>query len=348
MDQRTLEPRFFLALLLGTLLLVFLMFRPYLGVLVLAGVLAVVFEPLYARIHHWLKSPSLAAFLATLIVLALVLMPLTLFGYQLIQEAAGMYGYLSGRAAVNGFADLLTKAQVLADRFAPGLVLDNAAIVGYLRDALQWFLGSLGFVFAGFARILLAAFLMLLVFFYLVRDGHRMKQRLLQVSPLSDKHEAEILTTLTRAVHSVVRGQLLLALIQGLLAGIGFTLFGVPNPALWAGILMIAAFVPTFGTALVQIPVIIFMLLAGHTSAAVGLAVWGGLAVGMVDNVLGPQLISRGTRLHPLLTLFAVLGGIGLFGPIGLLLGPIILSLLFALLSIYAQIIRNPSAHSHT
>jgi predicted PurR-regulated permease PerM len=118
-------------------------------------------------------------------------------------------------------------------------------------------------------------------------------------------------------------------------------MFGVPNPALWSGILVIASFVPTVGTALVNVPIVLYMFLTGDVLPAVGLAIWATAAVGMVDNFLGPHIIGRGTRLHPLLTLFAVLGGITLFGPIGLLAGPVVMSLLLALLHIYLQVIRT-------
>ncbi|HXV27049.1 MAG TPA: AI-2E family transporter [Candidatus Paceibacterota bacterium] len=347
MPSRSLEPRVLLLLMAGLAVVVFLMIKPYAAVLMLAAVLAIIFEPLYRTVLKQLRSPSWSALLTTLIVLALVLLPLSLFGYQLVQEATALYGYLTGRANTNGFGELLTRVQELTDRFVPGLTFETADVVGYVQASLTWLLSNVGFVFAGFARILFSFVLLLFVFFYLVRDGEKLKRWLMHTSPLSDSHENRIIGTLTLAVNSVVRGSLVIALIQALVAGVGYTVFGVPNPALWAGVLMVASFVPTLGTALVQIPVVLYMLLTGDLGAAVGLAAWATVAVGLVDNFLGPHLIGRGTRLHPLLTLFAVLGGIVVFGPIGLLVGPVVFSLLLAVIKIWSETIEAPAGHSH-
>lgn len=347
MDTRSLEPKFVLAALLATAVVVFFMVRDYLALLFLAAILAVVFEPLYKRLLKSLRSPSLSAVIATLVVLALVIMPLVLFGYQLIQEAAGLYGYLAGRADGNGVAQFVDQAEQLMRQLIPGFELSSTDTVRFIQNSLGVLLNNVGFVFAGFARVVIGFFLMLLVFFYLVRDGDRIVDGLVRLSPLSDKHDTEIIETLARSVQSVVRGSLVIALIQGLVAAIGFTLFGVPNPVLWAGVLIVASFVPTIGTAIVQAPVIAFMFLTGDTVAAIGLSLWAVLVVGLVDNFLRPHLISRGTGLHPLVMLFAVLGGVTLFGPIGLLIGPVMMSLMIALVHIWLQIIGDVKKHSH-
>jgi len=333
--------------LLSTVAVVFFMVQPYLALLVLAIVLAVIFEPLHRKLLSQLRSPSLSAFLTTLVVLALVLLPLLLFGYQLIQETAGLYGYLADRSDGNGLAQAIDQIQAWVGTLIPGFELDTSDIVEFVQNSLGVLLSNVGFVFAGFARLIFGFFLLLLVFFYLVRDGRVLKDRLIKLSPLSDQHEKEIIQTLEQSIHAVVRGSLVIALIQGLIAGIGFTLFGVPNPALWAGVLMIASFVPTLGTALVQAPIIAYIYLTGHLDAALGLTVWAVLVVGLVDNFLRPHLIARGTGLHPLVMLFAVLGGVTLFGPIGLLIGPIIMALMLALLHIWLRVISDVKKHSH-
>jgi predicted PurR-regulated permease PerM len=347
MDSNTMESKFVLIALLAMVAVVFFMVQPYLALLVLAVILAVIFEPLHVRLLKQLRSPSLAAFLTTLVVLALVLLPLLLFGYQLIQESAGLYGYLANRADGNGLAQAINRVQTWAQTIAPGFEIDTADIILFIRNSLGTLLSNVGFIFAGFARLVIGFVLLLLVFFYLVRDGRMLKEHLIKLSPLSNKHERVIIDTLGQAIRSVVHGSLVIALIQGLVAGIGFTLFGVPNPALWASVLIIASFVPTIGTALVQAPVIAYTYLTGHLDAAIGLTVWAVLVVGLVDNFLRPQLVARGTGLHPLVMLFAILGGVTLFGPIGLLIGPIIMALMLALVKIWLQVVADVKGHSH-
>jgi predicted PurR-regulated permease PerM len=112
-------------------------------------------------------------------------------------------------------------------------------------------------------------------------------------------------------------------------------IFDIPAPAVWGAVAAIAAFIPGIGTSLVIVPGIIYLLLTGNTAYAIGLAIWGAVAVGLIDNVLGPHLVNKGVHIHPFLILVSVLGGLSTFGPIGFILGPLVLALLFALLEVY-------------
>lgn len=205
---------------------------------------------------------------------------------------------------------------------------------------MQWVVGNTGAFLGGATNFFMQFVLFLLLFYYLVKDGEALKRKLIALSPLADAHEEQILGRIGQGIHTAVRGQLTMALLQGVVAGIGFSIFGVPNPALWACFVVLASFVPTVGTSLVQVPAIIYLAATGSSAQAVGLFFWAGLAVGMLDNVLGPKLMARGSHIHPMIMMLAVLGGIGLFGPIGVLLGPIVASLMFALIDIYRVVIR--------
>ena len=171
--------------------------------------------------------------------------------------------------------------------------------------------------------------------YYLLKDGQKLKRAAIEYSPLANIDDEMILKKLELAIGSVIKGNFTIAFIQGILAFIGFTIFGVPNAILWGAAAAVAALIPSVGTALVLLPAVALLFLSGQLFPAVGLLLWGMLAVGLIDNFLGPKLIGRGMKLHPLLVLFSVLGGLVFFGPVGFLLGPIILSLLFALLHIY-------------
>ena len=137
-----------------------------------------------------------------------------------------------------------------------------------------------------------------------------------------------------------------MAVTQGLLAGIGFTIFGVPNAALWGFITVIAALVPILGTSIVLTPIIIYLFAFDTLFSAIGLLAWGMLAVGLIDNFLGPKLMQRKIRIHSFLILLSVLGGLSLFGPIGFLIGPLFLALLSTLLDIYPVLVLQRSESS--
>jgi predicted PurR-regulated permease PerM len=182
---------------------------------------------------------------------------------------------------------------------------------------------------------------MILALYYLLKDGEKWKKGLISILPLSDKNAEEILTNLTSSVNRVLKGSFIIAIAQGLLAWIGFTIFGIPNAAIWAVVAGIASFVPTLGTSIVAIPAILYLFLSGMQLQAVGLMAWSALLIGTIDNLLNPYIISKDTEIPSLFILFSILGGISLLGPIGILIGPLVLSLLFSLISIYKKDLKS-------
>ena len=144
---------------------------------------------------------------------------------------------------------------------------------------------------------------------------------------------------MAKAVRGVFTGTLLVALIQATLATIGMLVVGVNNAILLGCIVAIAAMIPGVGTGIVMLPVALLVTLTGNVVGGIALAVWSLAAVGTVDNIIGPKLMSRGNNMHPFIILIAVLGGLSLFGPIGFLIGPVVVTLFLVLLEIYNQYI---------
>lgn len=338
------KPQFYFLLILLAIAFVlsFFILRPFLVAFTLAIVFAVLFQPLYRWVLKYsFKKESLAAFITVIIILILILTPLMLIGIQILKEARDLYVSL---ADGGGKDTILHALNNLVDSFygsfpnAPRLSLNFDQ---YLRQTLSWVLSNLGEVFSNFANLLLTVFLFLISLYYLLKDGPALRKKIIELSPLGDRHDETIIKKLEMAMDSVVKGNFLIAIVKGILTALGFAVFGVPNFVLWGTAGAIASLIPSIGTGLVFIPAIILLFVGGQLIPAIGLLVWGTIAVGLIDNIWGPKLMGRGTQLHPLLILFAVLGGLSFFGPIGLLLGPIVLSLLFALLDIYKSIISK-------
>jgi predicted PurR-regulated permease PerM len=204
----------------------------------------------------------------------------------------------------------------------------------YLEQGLDWLLKNIGGLFSNITKMILNFFIFLIALYYLLKDGQRLKKTIVDLSPLADADDEKIFNMLELAVNSVIKGNLTVAVIQGGLTAVGFAVFGVPNAVLWGTVTSIAALIPGFGTSLVIIPAILFLFFNNEVFHAVGLFVWGGVAVGLIDNYLGPKLVGRGIQMHPFIIFLSVMGGIGFFGPIGFLLGPLTMSLLFAFFEI--------------
>lgn len=205
----------------------------------------------------------------------------------------------------------------------------------YVREGLGGIVQNLGAFFSSVVRGAFMMFIFLVSLYFMLKDGGKLESYIIELSPLRDKDDEFIVQRLKLAVAAVVKGSLSVGIIQGLLTGLGFAIFGMPNPVLWGSVAAVAALVPGIGTALVLLPAILYLFFSGHTGASIGLAIWGATAVGLIDNFLGPKIIGKGIQLHPLAAFFAVVGGLAFFGPMGFLLGPLAVSLCLALIEIY-------------
>jgi predicted PurR-regulated permease PerM len=336
--MNTQKPKFsfLLILLAASFILAILILRPFIYSLILAVIFAVVFQPLYKRILKLLGGRSgLAALLTTVVIIVFILTPLVFIGIQIFKEAQQLYFSLTasgGRDFVsNIFNGLINRVQQLI----PGMHNFSFNPSEYLKQGSNWLIKNLGAIFSNFAGMLVGFFIFLIAFYYLLKDGQNLKKVITDISPLPDFENEIILGKLGTAINSVIKGNLVIALIQGASTSVGLAIFGVPSAILWGVIAAITALIPGFGTSLVIIPAILYLFLTGHIVQAIGLVIWGALAVGLIDNFLGPKLVGRGMHLHPLLVILSVLGGAALFGPIGFLLGPLCLGLFLTLFDIY-------------
>lgn len=329
---------FLIIILLGTFALTFFIFRPFLHALVLAMVFAAVFKPIHKKISvRFNKWQGLAALATTVIISAVIFVPLMLLGAQIFREAGQLYYSLANsngaEGVIGGINDLMREFQGIF----PSMQGFSIDIDRYIKQGLELLLQNLNLIFSNITRIAMSLFVFLAALYYLFRDGAKMKKVIVALSPLSDTDDEIILKKLDSAANSVVKGSLFVALIQGTLASLGFAIFGVPNPVLWGSVTAVASFVPGIGTSLVIVPAALFLFLTEGAFSGFGLLAWGVGAVGIVDNFLGPKLLGRGMEPHPMFVLLSVLGGVIFFGPVGLVLGPLTVSLLFALLDLHSS-----------
>lgn len=333
MVSRIVEYAFFFGLLILVGYLVWEIISPFVSALALAAIIVTICYPMYERIlakTPW-KNPSLAAFITTITVLVIVILPLFFITSALVNEAVSVYKITnSGQIGVE---QSLRDTEQLLTTFVPGFQLN---VTEYLKQAATWLAGNLGAIFAGTASTLFLFFIAMIGSFYFFRDGKYFTKELIRISPLPDDEDRLILNRLATAVRSVATGTVLVALIQGVLTAFGLWLFGFERAVLWGTIASFGALIPGVGTSIVFVPAIIYLFVSGMYIKALGVILWGALAVGLIDNFLGPYLMSRGSSMHPFLILLAVLGGISLFGPIGFVVGPVILSFFIVLLELYS------------
>lgn len=339
MHQTNAQTYFFFTLLAAVVVLSFFIFLPFLNSLVLAGTLAILFRPLFRWLRKKMKRDSLAAFLTLLIVVILIITPLFFLGRKVVTETLDLYSSFSDR----GINDVFRNIAESVDKFLGTHYSSSVEFTAqpYLEQIASWMVKHFGSIFSGISQAIFGIFIGLIALYYFLKDAAIIKSKLIELSPLANEYDKKIIERMQTSVNSVIRGTLTVSLIQGVLTGFGLFIFGVPNPALWGLAAMFAAMIPGLGTSLVIVPSIFYLIISNAYPSAIGLLIWGVLGVGLIDNFLGPRLVGRKLKVHSLLVLLSIFGGISLFGAIGVFTGPLVLSLLFSLLEIYKELIKT-------
>jgi predicted PurR-regulated permease PerM len=330
------------------LVLGFQVFRPFLLVIAVAGCVALLLAPLQRHVTRVLRGRSgLAAALLVAVATVVILVPVGLSVLVLGQRALGFFAWIGPRLTPAElerlwretlpaiFPSFATWTGRLEGQLTPVIASALNQIVGAATTALQR-------TVAGFAIALFDLGLFLLVLFFLLRDGARLRAALRPVSPFSEEQEALVFDHLGRTVKGALQSLLVVPLVQGLLALPAFLFFGVPEPLTWAVAVVLAAMVPLLGSPLGWVPAVVFLYYSGAPLWQwSGMLVYGLAIISGIDNVVKPLLLRESARIHPLLGFLSILGGLLAFGVFGFLVGPVILSLVLSSLRIY-RLLRSP------
>jgi predicted PurR-regulated permease PerM len=334
--METMSPeRIFFYILLGlSLLAVVAIFFPFLSVMVLAASFAVVLNPVYLWIKRRIAKgiPWAASLITVTLFIIVVCVPLFFMGTLVFDQIQNAYASIMKLS--NGSHSIESVNTSVNQVLPKGVSIDVGAKINDLITIVSR--NVTGFLTSTFKTIVMFM-LMILTIFYLLKDGPRWKRSFILLCPLSESNIEEIFMKLHIAINQIIKGSFFIAIVQGLLTAIGFVIFGVPNAALWGVAAGMASFIPTIGTSIVSIPAILFLFSTGLHTNAIGLLVWSVALVGMIDNLLAPYVISKDTEMPSLFILFAILGGVSLMGPVGILIGPLFLSLLYSLIAIYRK-----------
>ena len=323
------ESYFYTGVLLLTVVLVAMVFLPELDAIVLGISVAVLFQPWYVALKKWLHDLSgAAAAIIVLLAVAIILVPLVFLGLQMFAEAQGLYGQVSSGGALPVIAWFRTEL----GRLAPSLSIN---ITPYVQQVLGLLIGNIGPIFTGVLNAIATIFLSFFALYYFLKDGSKLREAIVTHGPLPAEHAEAILTRLHARAGSVIRGSLLVGLFYGFFTGLGFFIFGLPSAIFWGAVTIVASFIPGIGVLLIVVPGIISLYIGGNLVGAIGLTAWAFIVSATIESYARPRLLGGKEKIHPMLMLFAVLGGLSFFGPLGLLLGPLALCLLLTLLESY-------------
>ena len=317
--------------------------HPFFPALAWAAILATIFYPLYRRMARHLHRRELASGATCLLLTVAIILPVVLLIFLIAGESVKAYktleqtvaGEVPARiAAIHNSAAYKTLARRLEEMNVPEPNLGEAAIRA-VRAGSRFLVASSASIVSGLMNFFLQVFVMLLGLYYLFLNGPKILGELRNLVPLRPEHKEQIFRKFTGVVHATFTGSLAVGLIQGALGGLGFLIFGLASPLLWGAAMALVSLVPVVGTALIWGPVVIFYLLTGAILKGLLMLLVFGVVVGSVDNILKPVLIQRGMEIHTLWVFVSVLGGLSVFGFLGVVLGPFLFSVLVVLLEIY-------------
>jgi predicted PurR-regulated permease PerM len=334
-----------LVALVFALYVCWLMLQPFLNVLLWAAVLTVVFYPMHRRIRTRTPGPSSAAAVSTLMVIVLILLPVTFITIAVVRELsaaatqiANAPGFLSKSSPAMAWVFELVGRYIHVDQEAARqFIVERAQAWGAVLAS------STLMVVGGVVGALVQTGLVIFTMFYLFRDGDRLTQAVYGMLPLEQVQTGEITSRTQDVIAATLYGVLVISMIQGTLGTFIFWALGLPSPLLWGVVMFFLSMIPMAGSFLVWAPAALYLALTGAYVKALILVVWGVLVIGSIDNFLSPRLVGKRASLHELLIFFAVLGGLQVFGVLGLVLGPVVVAITLALIEMVRQAHRPPS-----
>ncbi|MEE4607337.1 MAG: AI-2E family transporter [Desulfobacteraceae bacterium] len=326
------------------------MIRQFLMAILLAGIFSAMARPVYQRLNQLFgHRPALASAATLVLLVLLVLIPLggllgivtaqaikvgqsaTPWVQQQINEPAGLWELLRHLPFHDQLADLLLPYRETILRKAGELVASLS----------RFLIGSLGSATVVTVNILFMLFVLLYTMFFFLIDGERLLGKILYYLPLEDKDERRMLDKFTSVTRATLKGTAVIGVIQGTSAGAAFAVVGIPSAVFWGTVMAVLSFIPGIGSALVWVPATLILIASGDWGRGLALGAWCAVVVGSVDNFLRPQLVGKDTQMHELMILFSTLGGIAMFGVLGVIIGPIIAALFVKVWEIYGVVFAD-------
>lgn len=339
MIERThLQQSFLILLAIGAMGLCYVMVEPFIGPIVAAGAIAILFYPVHASmVRSMPRRKGLASGLSLLLVIALVVIPFIWIVVSMSREVAGVYGALKSKTVASGsWTEFIIEAgsrPLIYFGIDPGTANDE--VRQFLSDRLATIssalLKAVQSVVSNVAVFLFNATVAFFVLFYLFRDGKRLLERARKLLPLEQVVFDRLVNEVGRSVLANVYGVGAVAVAQGATTGLLFWAVGVHSPVIWGVIAGFCSMIPIIGPPIVWVPVAVTFAVTGSWGKAAVVTAVGAGVIGTIDNILRPWIVSGRVKLHPLLVFISLLGGAQAFGFLGLFIGPAALSVTFVI-----------------
>jgi predicted PurR-regulated permease PerM len=316
--------------------------NPYLTPLLTSIVLAYIFYPIYKFLNQKIKRKNLSAAIVSILIIILVLIPVSFIIFQVSKEANISYLLFKQKFTRDNLLDFECKDESFFCNTLNEVksYLKRPTTRFYIEDGIKKATTSIAQSAINFVvslpKMIIDIFITFFMIFFLLRDGDSIVNGVKKILPVREKYKKRIFNQLRDVTWALVYGIFVIAIIEGIIAGITFKLFGVSAPILWGIAIIILAVLPLIGASIIWIPIMLIKFFNGDIVSAIGILI-AGIIIGAIDMFLKPKVIGDRAQVHPILILLGVLGGLSFFGMVGVFIGPLILALLAPVLHIIKE-----------
>jgi predicted PurR-regulated permease PerM len=323
-----------LVLLIG---LSFFLLRSLLMSIAIGIILAAIFSPIYRFILKYLKNKDVSAIIICIFVIALIIIPLWFLTPILVNESIKIY---QGSQQIDFVTPLKTlfPSMFQSEQFANSI---GSALYSFVTKTTNSLMNSFSDMVVNFPELALQLVVVFFVFYFVLRDQDLLVEYIQSLLPFTKEIEKRIFKSSKDITFSVLYGQIIMGILQGLIVGIGFFIFNVPSALFLTLAACVSAILPIIGATLIWIPVAVYLIIGGNSLAAFGVAIFGSIAW-ILDHFIKPSFISRRTEMNSALVFLGMIGGLLVFGLLGIVLGPLILAYLFIVLELYRHKSSSP------
>lgn len=314
-------------------LLTFLILRPILISSLFALILSFIFHPVYRKLHRLTKSKNLSAALICFVLLTIVIVPLILMIPLLVRQSFSIYSYIQSEDFLKPISEFI-QTLFPAEEVSRNLIISLNNSTSYLTN---YFLEQVAGILMNSPVILLHLVIILFVFFFGLRDGDKLVAYIQSLSPLSKESEKKVFQQFKDITHSVIYGQIVIGIVQGILTGVALFIFGIPNALVLTLIAVFMGILPIIGPFLVWVPVSIYLVAIGRPTSGFIFFIYGFFVPSGIDNILRPVIVGRKTKINSGIILVSMIGGLFVFGVLGLIIGPLVIAYLLLILESYRK-----------
>jgi predicted PurR-regulated permease PerM len=346
MQPSTVSKTFLLLLVLGISLTFLSMIKAFTMAVLLAGIFTSLAQPVYKRFTTWFGGRKSVASIVTLLLITLVIiLPLgALLGVvtaEAIKVGESVSPWVQNKIHNPDEVIVWLKGLPYYEKIEPyedDILNRMGEMVGLLSKFL---INNLSSATTGTVQFLFMLMIMLYSMYFFLIDGSKIIDRILYYLPLEDQEERKLLDKFSSVTRATLKGTAVIGIMQGGLAGLAFQVVGIPSAIFWGTLMVVLSVIPGIGTALIWVPAVIILVAGGSLAKGIGLALFCGLVVGSIDNVVRPRLVGKDTEMPDLLILLGTLGGITMFGALGLILGPIVAALFVSIWEMYGVVFQD-------